>query len=185
MKTLVLADRSPDIPLEKLLEDDYELIILAGDLMLQQVLPLQDVDTPKIGVYGNHCAKGYFDIIGVEDIHGKLYTLPDGRTIYGLEGCPRYKPTFKEGIDTQYEDYEVARILLDAPGANIFLSHSPPFSINDAPDPAHLGWRSLKSHLERKPADILIHGHTYPREPLTQWNETRIEYVSGHKIITL
>lgn len=186
MKTLVLADRRPDILLEETLQTKFDLILLAGDLMPNDLRELAadnpNSSTLKIGVYGNHCLEGYFDILGIVNAAERFYQLPNGMTLFGIEGCPRYK----EKGDFLYTDAEIEAKLASAPQADIILSHSPPYGINDDPgDLAHEGWKSLRQYVDEKPPKYFIHGHTYPKEPLGMHGETEFIYVSGHRIIYL
>jgi predicted phosphodiesterase len=182
MKTLIFADRTPDIPVSELLEDRYDLIILAGDLDDVMLKEVKSYPAQKVGVYGNHCSGVYFERLGVTNLNGKAFLLANGQTISGLEGCPRYKPY---GHFQYYED-QVEAVLEHMQQTDILVSHCPPRSINDEPgSPSHEGFLALLNHIQDKPPRVLIHGHTYPLNPVTEYRDTEIVYVSGHRIIDL
>ena len=102
-------------------------------------------------------------------------------TFTGLEGCVRYKASRTDVLYTQGEYREMVAQL---PLADILVTHCPPTGINDhARDPAHNGIDALLPWLEQFTPRVLIHGHTYPRQPVRRHGPTRIEYVHGGRII--
>lgn len=75
MKILFFADRPPDKPIKKILEENpgVELIVTLGDLYSFDISELAEItDIPKIGVYGNHCDGRYMETLGIENMHLKF-----------------------------------------------------------------------------------------------------------------
>lgn len=185
MRILVIADRPPDKRIQDILaESPIDLIVTLGDLELSQIRPLEDIaDIPKIGVYGNHCSGMYMPGLGIENMHLATKTI-GGMTFGGFEGCVKYK----ESSAKMYTQEEASVLLATFPRVDVMLVHCPPFGVNDdQTDIAHTGFIGLRDYVEREKPRALFHGHTYPtaQEIVTQLGETAIEYVSGHRIITI
>ena len=185
MKTLVLADRRPKIDLvQTIYDENIELVISLGDFAREDLLPLEQIKhIPKIGVYGNHCSGNYMDEIGILNLHSATWQF-DGKTFAGLQGCVRYKSNPQAIMYTQEEAWQ---ILANYPQVDIFITHCPPRGINDEEEIAHQGFDALLDYIDKKPPKVLLHGHTYPDEEtmIRQHGQTRIEYVSGYRIIDL
>jgi uncharacterized protein len=71
------------------------------------------------------------------------------------------------------------------PPADVLVTHCPPRGINDHDDPAHVGVDALNEWLRRVQPAVMIHGHTYPTQPIRQTGSTRVEYVRGGRIVTV
>jgi Icc-related predicted phosphoesterase len=86
-----------------------------------------------------------------------------------------------------YTQEEAWQILANYPQVDIFITHCPPRGINDEAEVAHQGFDALLDYIDKKPPKVLLHGHTYPDEEtmIRQHGQTRIEYVSGYRIIDL
>ena len=185
MKTLVLADRRPKIDLvQTIYDENIELVISLGDFAREDLLPLEQIKhIPKIGVYGNHCSGNYMDEIGILNLHSATWQF-GGKTFAGLQGCVRYKSNPQAIMYTQEEAWQ---ILANYPQVDIFITHCPPRGINDEEEIAHQGFDTLLDYIDKKPPKVLLHGHTYPDEEtmIRQHGQTRIEYVSGYRIIDL
>ena len=186
MKTLVIADKNPHLDVPTLVkEQGVELIITLGDLTREDLLSLAQVQNiPKIGVYGNHDSGTYMPELGIWDLHLKLWDFM-GLKFGGFEGCVRYKDNPQAIMYTQDE---AKQMLNGYPKVDIFLSHCPPFGINDEPDEiAHQGFHALRDYLDVQQPKVWLHGHTYPTEAtiVKQHGPTRIEYTSGHRLIYL
>jgi uncharacterized protein len=187
MKILVLADRPPrhSLPgsIAQVCRDNaIELICTLGDLEYADIQELADITLPKIGVYGNHCSGTYMPELGIHNMHLRSGQL-SGLTFGGFEGSVRYKV----GTAPMYTQEEAAQLMQNFPRVDVFLSHCPPYGINDEPDEvAHQGFHALRSYLDQQQPRLWLHGHTYPKEGevVTQHGPTRIEYVFGHKILS-
>lgn len=181
MKALILADTRPSKPLDQLLKEvQPEIVITLGDLDYHSICWLKGFDGPKLGVYGNHCGS-YMEELGIVNMHCRHLEL-GGLTFAGFEGCHRYKQIGAY----QYSQAE-ARQLLDGFGpADILICHSPPYGINDHPDDqAHVGFEALRDYVDRFPPLLLLHGHTYPTEPVSLHGQTEILYVYGDAVCQL
>ena len=78
--------------------------------------------------------------------------------------------------------------MIGFPAVDVFLSHAPPYGINDEPgDPTHEGFRALREYLEVNKPKVWLHGHTYPSEEniVRQYGDTRIEYIYRQAIVSL
>lgn len=185
MKALVLADRRPKIDLVRTIyNENIEIVISLGDFAREDLLPLEQIKhIPKIGVYGNHCSGNYMDEIGIMNMHAATWQFGD-KSFAGLQGCVRYKSNPAAIMYTQEECWQ---ILANYPQVDVFITHCPPRGINDEAEIAHQGFDALLDYIEKKPPQVLLHGHTYPdeRSLVRQHGPTRIEYVSGHRIIEL
>lgn len=184
MKALVIADRAPEASLRTVIEqNNIDILITLGDLTYSDLAELEYITTiPKIGVYGNHCMGTYMEPLGIANAHLKVYEW-NGLKIGGFEGCVRYKEN-PEAI--MYTQEQAVTMLQGFPKVDIFLSHAPPFGINDEPgDPSHEGFRALRTYLDEQQPGLWLHGHTYPTEDqlVRQHNNTRIEYVYRQRIV--
>lgn len=184
MKCLVIADRNPNIDLSaKAEEEQVDLIISLGDFERSMVLSLQRTQIPKIGVYGNHDAGEYMQEIGMLDLHMHTWDF-GGYRFGGFQGCVRYKSNPYAIMCTQEE---ANRLFTYFPPVDIFITHCPPRGINDEEEVAHQGWDALRAYLDKNHPKVLFHGHTYPTEEdmVREYRGTRIEYISGWRIVEI
>lgn len=185
-RALVIADTGPNFGGRRLDEVAAELradlVITAGDLHPTDLPGIESVTVPTLGVYGNHCNGRYLDELGITNLHLSAVDVA-GITFTGLQGCVRYKDGSR---DLLYTQSEYAAMIDQLPGAQVLVTHCPPAGVNDHPsDPAHVGITALAGWVNRNSPRVLIHGHTYPRRAVTQWGNTRVEYVRGARIVTL
>lgn len=187
MRILALADRPPHLTIAGTItalcrQEHIDLICTLGDLEHADLQELASITTiPKIGVYGNHCSGTYMPALGIINMHLRTATL-NGIMFGGFQGSPRYK----EGDAPMFTQEEATTLMQNFPYVDVFLSHAPPYGINDEPgDSTHEGFKALREYLDTEHPRMWLHGHTYPRpeETVTQHGQTRIEYVFGHKII--
>ncbi len=184
MKCLVIADRNPRIDLsQKAEEEKVDLIISLGDFERTMVLSLAKTNIPKIGVYGNHDAGEYMREINMLNLHMHTWSF-GGYTFGGFQGCVRYKENPQAIMYTQEEANAMFTYF---PPVDIFISHCPPRGINDEEEIAHQGFDALRNYIDKYHPKVLFHGHTYPTENtiVREYNGTRIEYVSGLRIIDI
>jgi Icc-related predicted phosphoesterase len=185
MKTLVLADRRPQIDIRQTaINENAELISSLRDFAREDLSPLADIhNIPKIGIYCNHDSGQYMEELGIMNLHQMIWHY-QGKSFAGLQGCVRYKANPYAIMYTQEEVYD---ILADYPQVDIFITHCPPRGINDEDEIAHQGFDALLQYIDQKPPQVLLHGHTYPEEHnlIRQHGPTRIEYVYGYRIIEL
>ena len=185
IRALVIADTYPDfgsdIP-QYVKTHAVDVVITAGDLGRADLVGIDRLDVPVMGVYGNHCRRGYFDELGITNLHLAQRVI-NGVSFTGLEGCVRYKDS---RADVLYSQSEYREMVAQLPVADIIVTHCPPRGINDHPsDPAHVGINALLPWIEQATPRVLIHGHTYPKRPITVHGPTQIEYVHGGRIIEI
>lgn len=182
---LVLADTTlgrPDHPDD--LERTPAAIVCLGDLHPQDVAWWTRVfAVPVIGVYGNHCERGY---LGDGDLSrggpAALWTIGES-SVLGVEGCVRYKSDSQDVLYTQ-DEYAAALDPITS-SVDVVISHCPPAGCHDQPDPAHQGIEALARLARRVRPSVILHGHTYPDPPDPWFEGARVEYVYGHRIIDL
>ena len=185
MKALVIADRNPHINIAEVVNREAaDLVITLGDLTREDILGLEQINLPKIGVYGNHDSGNYMPELGIMDLHLKTWEF-QGLKFGGFQGCVRYK----ENPDAiMYTQDQAEGMLAGFPKVDIFLSHCPPYGINDEPQElAHQGFRALRKYLDNEQPKVWLHGHTYPTENslVRMHGTTRIEYVYKYRIVEI
>ena len=183
---LVIADVRPDFgdrALADVVEDQgVDLVITAGDLHRTDIAGIDQLPVPTLGVYGNHCDGRYLADLRMTNLHLRCVEL-NGLRFTGLEGCVRYKDGTRDALYTQSE---YSAMLAELPRADVLVTHCPPAGVNDHPgDEAHAGIEALRRWVDRTSPTMLIHGHTYPRVPVTRYGATRVEYVRGARVMTL
>ena len=186
MKVLALSGGQPVTNLPALIkEHSPSLIITLGNLKPEDIMTLKDIRTiPKIGVYGDSCDGVYMEQMGIWNMHLKLWDYL-GFRFAGFEGAVGHRTPDQHFLYTQHE----AVLMLDGfPKSSIFLSHYPPYGINDdSDDVARRGFMALREYLDRVKPLVWLHDHT----PIDQNTEkykignTRIEHVSGYKVINI
>jgi Icc-related predicted phosphoesterase len=186
MNALVIADHNPHINISQVVHDNnVQLIITLGDLTREDIFELQQItNIPKIGVYGNHDSGNYMSELGIVDMHLKTWQY-NGLTFGGFQGCVRYKENPEALMYTQEQAEQMLSGFLPV---DVFLSHCPPYGINDEPEEvAHQGFMALRHYLDKTSPKVWLHGHTYPTEEtlIKQYEQTRIEYVSRYRIVDL
>lgn len=182
---LAIADVRPEFGArtlgEVVEERGVDLVITAGDLHRSEIAGIDQLNVPTLGVYGNHCDRRYLDDLQMTNLHLRRVEV-NGITFAGLEGCVRYKEGTRDALYTQGEYTSMVDQL---PRADVLVTHCPPAGVNDHPgDPSHQGIAALRQWVDHTTPKMLIHGHTYPRAPLTRYGNTRVEYVRGARIIT-
>ena len=85
-----------------------------------------------------------------------------------------------------YTQEEAQEMLKEFPCVDVFISHAPPFGINDEPNEiSHQGFKALNQYINRCQPKYFLHGHTYPDSPIEKVNNTKIIYVYEDKILDL
>lgn len=184
MKILAIADRPPTKSiLETIRQNDVDLICTLGDLFYFDLIELERIHhIPKIGVYGNHDSGNYFEPLGIINLHLNVFEYK-GFRFGGFEGCVRYKDTPNTIMYTQDE---AEKMLEGFPCVDVLITHAPPYGINDEPeDLAHQGFKALKTYVDRCKPKYLLHGHTYPQNPVKQLSQTQIIYVYQDMVVEL
>jgi Icc-related predicted phosphoesterase len=179
---LVIADITPQLGMsiaDYVAAHDIDAVVTAGDLTRFDLAGGEDLTVPVLGVYGNHCDGKYLKDLGIKNLHLKKAAL-SGVSFTGLQGCVRYKPGTTDVLYTQWQYSWLVKRLRPA---DVLVTHCPPRGINDHEDAAHIGIDALRKWVERVQPRVLIHGHTYPKQPVTSHGSTRIEYVRGARVV--
>lgn len=146
--------------------DGYDLILSCGDLKAEYLSFLVTMGKcPVLYVHGNHdTAYDYAPPEGCDCIDGKVVVY-NGLRLVGLGGCLRYHPGTH-----QYTDREMGRrirslrrALWKTKGVDVVVTHAPPRGVGDGEDPAHIGFSSLLSLLDKYRPAYLVHGHVHLR----------------------
>jgi uncharacterized protein len=185
VRVLALADAPPHRPIDELVADcDPELIVLLGDLEPAWTDGLADVAVRKIGVHGNHDARGSLEALGAEDVHLRRVEVGD-LTVSGLSGSPRYS---REPRPYEWTDEQSQALIARLPGADMLLTHTPPLGVNDEPDDrVHRGFPALRDWVAQHQPRWLLHGHTQPSPArrVGRLGATRVIHVRGAALLEL
>jgi uncharacterized protein len=182
LRLLVIADIPPKLGMgipDYVAAHDVDAVVTAGDLTRYDLAGVESLSVPVLGVYGNHCDGKYLKDLGIRNLHLKKAVI-GGVSFTGLQGCVRYKPGTTDVLYTQWQYQWLVRRLRSA---DVLVTHCPPRGINDHEDAAHIGIDALRKWLDRVQPRVLIHGHTYPSQPVTSYGRTRIEYVRGGRVV--
>jgi Icc-related predicted phosphoesterase len=182
VRLLVIADTTPRLGVglaEYVAAHDIDAVVTVGDLTRFDLEGIDRLSVPTLGVYGNHCDGRYLKDLGIKNLHLRGAVV-GGLSFTGLQGCVRYKPGTTDILYTQRQYRWLVKRLRSA---DVLVTHSPPRGINDHEDQAHVGIEALRKWLDRVQPRVLIHGHTYPAQPVESYGPTRIEYVRGARVV--
>lgn len=178
---------------------DVEFVISCGDLPYYYVeYIVSALDKPVFFVRGNHAKiLEYSDSgprsspLGAFDLHRKSYTL-NGVIIAGIEGSIRYNTG-----PFQYTQREmwlntlsiVPKLVMNRARfgryLDIFVSHAPPWQINDRMDWPHQGIKSFRWLIEVFRPMYHFHGHIHlygPDNPqIVVHHGTEVVNTYGHR----
>ena len=150
MRLLVIADTTPTLGMsiaDYVTAEDIDAVITAGDLTRFDLVGIDSLHVPTLGVYGNHCDGRYLKDLRIKDLHLKRAVV-GGVSFTGLQGCVRYQLGTDDVLYTQWQ------------------------------------YRYLVTRL-RKAEVLVTHCHTYPKEPVESYGDTRVEYVRGARVVTV
>jgi uncharacterized protein len=174
-----------------------EAVISCGDLpfdYLEYIVTFLGV--PVYYVLGNHDPgpEGPEYPGGCTPLDGRVVEADGGMILAGLSGSALYS-----GGPNQYTERQMrrraralsvrilCRKLAGRPGPRIFVSHSPPFGFGDDEDPAHIGFASFLSLIDRHEPSLWLHRHVHLYGPegqrIVRRGETKVVNVFGHRII--
>lgn len=181
MKILALSDKKTENLKEVIRKLNPDLIITLWDFDYGDLMGLEFIDIPKMGVYWNHCTRWYMETYSIQDLH--LNAREFHGFIFGwFEWCVRYK----NGDYIMYTQEEASTLLETFSKVDVFISHCPPFWINDNNDTAHEGFHALKTYIDTHSPKYLFHGHTYEDGNfITKYKNTEIVYIDRYKIIEI
>jgi Icc-related predicted phosphoesterase len=188
MKILALSDETVPYVYSPSVKDHFgavDFIVGCGDLprdYLEYVVSL--LNKPLFYVPGNHDPDD-FDVPGGQSVDG-LFVRHDQMLLAGAGGSIRYKPKGRHQY-TQRQMYQrvlamlprmLLRRFIHGRGLDIFIAHASPRGIQDAPDPAHIGFSAFHAVIKIARPHFLLHGHTHIQRNLEQ-SETRV----GHTLV--
>lgn len=179
---------------------DVDLVISCGDLpyyYLEYVLSM--LDKPLYYVRGNHASQVEIGVAGQRkepwgavDLHRRVLRDESGLLLAGIEGSVRYN----RGL-YQYTQGEMWRmVLLMTPQLllnrlrygrhlDVFVSHAPPWQIQDMDDLPHQGIKAFRWLIDVFKPAIHLHGHIHVYGPtiaaLTVRNNTYIMNAYGYR----
>ena len=216
MKLLCIADHiDPFIysPGLKTRFADVDIVLSAGDLSLDYYdYIVSTLNKPLYFVFGNHHLEGsqryrrpadpfvpvtysWQQGIGAIHLHGRVLRAK-GLLLAGLGGSIWYN-----GGENQFTDFgmflSILRLLplllwnraLRGRFLDILVTHSPPYGINDLPDPCHTGFRIFLWFLRVFKPRFLVHGHVhlYDRNAAreAQYAATTIVNAYDHAVIEM
>jgi Icc-related predicted phosphoesterase len=139
------------------------LLLSCGDLPVDYLEALADrFRVPLLYVRGNHDGRRPEVALPGENIHGRVVDV-GGLRILGFEGSNWYN-----GEGVQYTErqmwwkIQMARpAVWRAGGADIIVTHAPPYGIHDAPDVCHTGFKAFRALLDTLRPRYFVHGHTH------------------------
>jgi len=192
---------------------DVDLVLSAGDLSLDYYdYIVSTLNKPLYFVFGNHHLEGrsryqrpsdpferspgrWEEGVGATYLQGRVVRAK-GLIIAGLGGSMWYN-----GGENQFTDFGmflwILRLLplllwnkaLRGRFLDILVTHSPPYGINDLPDPCHMGFRVFLWFLRVFRPRFLIHGHVhlYDRNAAreAQYAGTTIVNAYDHAVIKM
>jgi len=190
MRLLCIADHVDPLIYSAGLKERYgkvDLVLSAGDLTLGYYdFIVSSLNRPLFFVYGNHHveergryarAEAALSMQGEPSRHenGAGATCLEGRvvrarglTIAGLGGSIWYN-----GGENQFTNFTMFLAMLRLlPGMiwhrifhgkflDVLITHSPPYGINDLPDPCHTGFRVFLWFMRTFKPRFLVHGHVH------------------------
>jgi hypothetical protein len=209
MRLLCIADHVDPLIYSTGLKTRYgnvDLVLSAGDLTLDYYdFIVSTLNKPLYFVYGNHhlegrneegiavdpfdknrnCEPGTASACGATCLEGKV-VRKKGLILAGLGGSIWYN-----GGGNQYTDFTMFLVILrmvprllwhrimHGKFLDILVTHSPPYGINDLPDPCHTGFRVFLWFMRTFKPSYLVHGHVH----LYDRNAAREAHYGGTTII--
>lgn len=183
LKVLAIADYGHWLHLSKVLQEnpDIDVILTLWDLCSSDLEDIITTSIPKLGVYWNHCAKWYFRLIWIENLHLQIKTI-NWITFWWFEWCVRYKP----GWDVLYTQEESVELVKSLTQVDILVLHSPPFGINNNLDDPHIWLIWTKNYVDEFSPKHIFHWHTYYNSSfIEKYKDTYVHYVNWMKVIEI
>ncbi len=180
---------------------DIDMILGCGDLPNEYLeFLVSALNVPLLYVPGNHDPQ-YDEHNPVAradgcDLLDQRATQVKGLSLAGLGGSIRYKPASPNQY-TQTEMYlrivsflpRLLRQRVQTGGVlDIMIAHSPPRSIHDDNDPAHVGFLAFRNFIRVFKPRYFLHGHTLVYKnnllpPVTQIGATTIINVYPYRLL--
>ena len=216
MKLLCIADHiDPFIysPGLKTRFADVDIVLSAGDLSLDYYdYIVSTLNKPLYFVFGNHHLEGsqryrrpadpfvpvthsWQQGIGAIHLHGRVLRAK-GLLLAGLGGSIWYNGGENQFTDTAmfFAMLPLLPVLLwnrfvRGRYLDVLVTHSPPYGINDLPDPCHTGFRAFLWFMRVFKPRYLVHGHVhlYDRNAAreAQYGTTTIVNAYDHTLIAM
>ena len=185
---------------------EVSLVFSCGDLPARYLEFLVDaLDKPLYYVLGNHAeeltrgdwGKRYLPL-GCTDLGGKVLRDPfSGLILAGLPGSPRYSEDEPEQYSEAQVLWMIARMaprlwwnrIRTGRALDVLITHAPPRDVNDAPDPAHRGFKAIRRFLTWFKPAYHLHGHVhlYDRSQpfVATFDRTRVINVYPYQVIDI
>lgn len=186
---------------------DVDLVLSLGDLPMYYLDFISStLNLPLYYVLGNHHAapsraRSGTDALSADwesgvNIHQRNQ-LFDGRLIVmGMEGSIRYNYGPAQYTQERMWRMCIRRVpslmmnyALRGRYLDIFATHSPPFKIQDADDPPHIGFKAFRWFLKTFRPQYHLHGHIhlYRQDAIreTVYYQTRIVNCYGYQVIEI
>lgn len=183
---------------------DVDLAIGCGDLpyyYLEYIISMLDV--PLYYVRGNHAHKTEVTCFGerkypwgADDLHRRIRQNASNLIMAGIQGCQRYNTgpyQYTQGQMWALVLSLVPKLMLNklvhGRFLDIFVTHAPPWQLQDMEDPPHQGIKAFR-WLDKvfQPA-LHLHGHIHIYRQVspvqTMFGSTRVINVFGFREITL
>src|SRR4030066_1210960 len=203
MKILAISDLVVDwIYSTKIrsLFSDIDLVIGCGDLPQNYLeFIVSTLDIPMFYVHGNHTHNDTIEMhedkisVATIDLHRRVKRV-NGYTFAGVEGCIKYS-----NGKYQYSQFDmwlhvfhlVPPLLMNRINfgryLNVFVTHAPPWGIQDQSDFAHQGIKAFRWLLDHFNPDYHLHGHIHiyrpDMVPVTISGKTKVINAYGYKKI--
>lgn len=179
LKLLAISDvHSPDnFFITGLEKTKVDLIVTLGDVSPSTIdyILFMAKNIPVIGILGNHDPE---EIPGLDALHCKTTDF-FGYTFGGFNGAKKYK-----NHPNHFEEKYVAKKMKKMPYVDIFISHSPPFSVSEKEDHVHQGFRAFDVYMEKFKPKYWLHGHLQ-RYYSEQIDKTTIIGIDKKRYLTL
>jgi Icc-related predicted phosphoesterase len=178
-----------------------ELILGCGDLPYEYLeFLVTALKAPLFYVPGNHDPQ--FDernpaarAEGCDNLDQHVAQVK-GLNLAGLGGSIRYKPDATNQYSQTEMYWRTAQLLpglltqrvQTGRGVDVMIAHSPPFSIHDDDDPAHIGFKALQDLIRVARPRYFLHGHTLDyksnlKPPVTQLGDTTIININPYRVL--
>lgn len=186
MKVLCFSDlhviNSAELSFLSNINNSYDAVIFLGDIsdnILEYIVEILPKDKPKIGILGNHDDFNAFEGLPIENINGGFIEV-NGFTFAGIEGSFKYKnSTFPA-----FEQIESILFTSQLQKADVILSHTSPFGVNERDTHAHVGLLGISQYITRNKPLWNIHGHQHVNKRQTV-GETNVQGVYGVVMLDL
>ena len=184
--------------------NDVDLAISCGDLpyyYLEYIISMLDI--PLYYVRGNHAHKTEISAFGersypwgADDLHRSVRHVPSRLLMTGIQGCLRYNNgpyQYSQGqmwaLVLSLVPHLMLNKLIYGRYLDIFITHAPPWQIQDMEDRPHQGVKAFR-WLDKifQPA-LHLHGHIHIYRQIspvqTMFGNTRVMNVFGYREIIL